>query len=305
MACCFLTKWTVTIFALCLPNPAGVVAPTMIIGGLLGRVFGMCLPEAFLRLVVVVPPDMEDTPEAWNEVLGPFMARLAIVGAAAFCAGVCRAFAMAITVFEALSLPESVLPLCSASLAAITVANKIALPYFDTNLMGRGLGGISALTQTKKAIEPAFTIMKRLGMEDCLQETMTVNEVQRLIDETDDDVYAIAQPLATHWHDCQGIMKGSISRSSIEKLLARHGHRGDTAVIDFRDAALQRPTEVLNAPYLPPMVDSVPLCVLPETPLQDVYLLMKVTRVPMVYVCEHNLLFGEIKWKELLGHSLD
>jgi len=305
MICCFLMKWTVTILALCLPCPAGVVAPTMIIGALLGRVFGMCLPEAIIRLVVEMPPGVEDTSDAWNEAVGPFMARLAIVGAAAFCAGVCRAFVMAITVFEVLALPASVLPLCSASLASITVANKIALPYFDTNLVGRGLGGISALTQTKKATEPAFSIMKRLGMDDCLQESMTVAEVQKLIDETDDDVYAIAQPLSEHWHDCQGILKGSVRRNSVEKLLADHARGGPEAVIDFRNAGLQRPTEVLNGPPLPPMVESMPLCVVPLTTLQEVYLLMKVTRSTMVYVCEHNLLFGEIKWKELLGHSLD
>merc|ERR1719410_104659 len=228
------------------------------------------------------------------------MARLAIVGAAAFCAGVCRAFAMALKVFEVLALPDSLLPLCSASLAAITVANRIALPYFDTNLMGRGLGGISALTQTKKATEPAFVIMKRLGMEDCLQESMTVAEVRKLIDETDDDVYAIAQPLSAHWHDCQGILKGSIRRNNVEKLLADHARGGPEAVIDFRNAQLQRPTEVINGPPLPPMVEGTPLCVVPLTTLQEVYLLMKVTRSTMVYVCEHNLLFGEIKWKELL-----
>lgn len=307
MICCFLMKWTVTILALCLPNPAGVVAPTMIIGGLFGRVFGMCLPEAVIRMVVEVPPGTEDTPEAWNEVLGNFMARLAIVGAAAFCAGVCRAFAMAITVFEVLALPGSVLPLCAASLASITVANRIALPYFDTNLMGRGLGGISALTQTKKATEPAFTIMKRLGMYDCLQESMTVAEVQKLIDETDDDVYAIAQPLDAHWHDIGTlkILKGCIRRNNIEKLIAEHVRGGPMAVIDFRDAQLQRPKEVPNGPPLPPMVEGMPLCVHPDTTLQEVYLLMKVTRSTMVYVCDHNLLKGEIKWKELLGHSLD
>jgi len=305
MICCFLMKFVVTILALCLPNPAGVVAPAMIIGGLLGRVFGMCLPEAIIKLVLEIPPGNENTPEVWNEALGAFMARLAIVGAAAFCAGVCRAFAMAITVFEVLAMPESVLPLCSASLAAITVANRIALPYFDTNLMGRGLGGISALTQTKKATEPAFTIMKRLGMEDCLQESMTVAEVRKLIDETDDDVYAIAQSLSAHWHDCQGILKGSIRRNNVEKLLADHARGGPEAVIDFRNAQLQRPTEVINGPPLPPMVEGTPLCVVPLTTLQEVYLLMKITRSTMVYVCEHNLLFGEIKWKELLGHSLN
>ena len=45
---CFLMKWTTTILALSSAIPAGVVAPTMIIGGLLGRVWGHVILPAWL-----------------------------------------------------------------------------------------------------------------------------------------------------------------------------------------------------------------------------------------------------------------
>lgn len=39
-------KWTMTIIALSSAIPAGVVAPAMVIGGLLGRVYGhILIPE--------------------------------------------------------------------------------------------------------------------------------------------------------------------------------------------------------------------------------------------------------------------
>ncbi|CAJ1412268.1 unnamed protein product [Effrenium voratum] len=147
---CFLMKWTMTIIALSSAIPAGVVAPAMVIGGLLGRVYGhILIPE-------------------WVVAKGAFFARCAIIGASAFCAAVCRAFAMAITVFEVLALPNSVLPLCSSTLAAIFVANRISLPFFDANLATRNLGGIPAITFSDKAIEPVMKVMEVADMGEVL-----------------------------------------------------------------------------------------------------------------------------------------
>merc|ERR1719512_654741 len=126
----------------------------------------MLIPESVQDLLVSNPNGGPVT----DEIRGAFAARFAIVGAAAFCAAVCRAFAMAITVFEVLALPNAVLPLCSSTLMAIFVANKVELPFFDKNLAGRGLGGIPALTGTSPhADAPAFTLMDRIDVEkDCL-----------------------------------------------------------------------------------------------------------------------------------------
>eukprot|EP00438_Fugacium_kawagutii_P012798 Skav211678 [mRNA] locus=scaffold216:291086:307815:- [translate_table: standard] len=168
MFLCFLMKWTITILALSSAIPAGVVAPTMIIGGLLGRVWGhVILPSWLVDLLLSkngVPPTDADR--------GAFMARCAIVGASAFCAAVCRAFAMAITV---LALPNSVLPLSSSALAAIFVANRVSLPFFDANLATRrpelaarrNLGGIPAITFSDSAIEPVMKVMKVADMSLC------------------------------------------------------------------------------------------------------------------------------------------
>jgi len=297
MFCCFLMKWTMTILALCLPNPAGVVAPTMIIGGLLGRSVGMCIPDFVLDTIL---PQGTGAPGERAELHGAFLARFAVIGAASFCSGVCRAFAMAISVFEVLDLNGSILPLSCATLAAMLVADRLARPFFDTNLMGRGLGGITELTQTRKAMEPAFTVMRRVGLGDCLRENMTVAEIERVLDASDESNFAIILPLKRSWSDCQGVLKGSITRSNVEQLLEETGDGDANAVVNFSNAELQRPST-----GKPPVVSCVPLSVLPETRLQDVYLLMKMTACSVVYVCQDNILLGEIKWKELLGHKLD
>eukprot|EP00418_Pyrodinium_bahamense_P001159 CAMPEP_0179021976 /NCGR_PEP_ID=MMETSP0796-20121207/6169_1 /TAXON_ID=73915 /ORGANISM="Pyrodinium bahamense, Strain pbaha01" /LENGTH=768 /DNA_ID=CAMNT_0020717827 /DNA_START=12 /DNA_END=2318 /DNA_ORIENTATION=+ len=298
MVACFFFKWTITIVSLSLPNPAGVVAPTMIIGGLLGRCVGMALPHHFVHRLLQTPDG-----EVSEDAYGAFMARLAIVGAAAFCAAVCRAFAMAITVFEVLALPNAILPLCSASLAAIFVANRIALPYFDTNLVGRGLGGISALTHTKKAMDPAFNIMRRIDTRiDCIEERTTVAQLRRMFQESEEDHFPIVQHVVQHWADegVTGILKGSISRVELRQIIERYAKSGGGVEVDFNDPDTVRPANGSK-----PLVRCAPMHVSPETHVQDVYLLMKITHEQVVYVTRDNCLLGVINFKELLGHKLN
>ena len=57
-----------------------------------------------------------------------------------------------------LALPNSVLPLSSSALAAIFVANRVSLPFFDANLATRNMGGIPAITFSDSAIDPATRV---------------------------------------------------------------------------------------------------------------------------------------------------
>lgn len=299
MFLCFLVKWTITIFALSLPCPAGVVAPTMIIGGLLGRCIGMAMPLWLVDKLLLMPGETVVSDDA----RGAFMARLAIIGAAAFCAAVCRAFAMAITVFEVLALPNALLPLCSSSLAAMFVANKIALPYFDTNLVGRGLGGISQLTHTKKAQDPAFTVMRRLDMRhDCLEERTTVGHLRAMLENSQESHVPIVQTVVRRWADegVIGLLRGSMSRSDLVALAERHTHDDPDVEMD-----LVSPTIVKPGDGSEPLLQCVPTQVAPSVLVQDVYLVMKITGAQVVYVTRENCLLGVINFKELLGHKLN
>merc|ERR1712129_143400 len=105
----FLVKWVMTFLAFGLPNPTGVVAPTMVIGALLGRLFVYMMPmwlQSFLlsdELTLNWSAVMNGTCKHISpNVLGAFAARFAIVGAGAFCTAVTGCFSMAITIFEVL-----------------------------------------------------------------------------------------------------------------------------------------------------------------------------------------------------------
>merc|ERR1712178_640870 len=138
-----------TFLALGLPNPTGVVAPTMIIGALLGRLFVYVMPmwmQYFLLGDELHLSTALDTFFSGNykpispDILGAFAARFAIVGAGAFCTAVTGCFSMAIAIFEVLALPNSVLPLACASLVAIQVSQLTTSGYsfFDQILVDNG-----------------------------------------------------------------------------------------------------------------------------------------------------------------------
>jgi len=310
MFLCFLAKWFLTMMALSLPNPAGVVAPVMIIGGLLGRFLIMLVPSVFLDILL---GSTEDTVSDAERIAlrGALVARFAIIGAGAFSSAVCRAFAMAITIFEVLALPNLIIPISTASLAAMFVADKFARPYFDTNLIGRGLQGISDLTHGKEAFKPAFEKMRRVDLlSGCLEKKTSLMEIEQVLSEPcnqDEEFFAIVEHVNSgSWQDTgvSCMLKGCITRKNLEDIktdVSSKGH-GASMLIDLMSpqyAFVQRGSSA------PPRVNLTPLHVTEDTIVQDVYLVMKVANEPVVFVTKDNLLQGIITLKELLGHSLE
>eukprot|EP00913_Durusdinium_trenchii_P019231 g18073.t1 len=331
-------KWTMTILALSSAIPAGVVAPTMIIGGLLGRVFGhVLLPDWLVEMLLT----KEGQPPTGMQK-GAFMARCAIVGASAFCAAVCRAFAMAITVFEVLALPNSVLPLCSSALAAIFVANKVSLPFFDANLATRNLGGIPAITFTDATIEPVMKVMRVVivanmifsaassitaGSEkwmhfasalicaskeklvicwirsesNGLPQVVTLRHLLHVISTGDHDFFPIVRPL--DWDTSnQGLLEGSMTRKQAERLLK---------TLDPHAATPDREIDLMNPEYQAPpdggepLVEGSPVRVSPDCTVKDVYLLMKVAESDgVVYVTDRGILLGTITLSTLMSREV-
>lgn len=232
---------------------------------------------------------------------GAFLARCAIVGACTFCAGVSRAFAMAITVFEVLALPNSVLPLCSSTLVAIFVANRVSLPFFDQNLANRDLGGIPGITFSEKGSEPAMKFMTRVNLEHCLAQITTLREILHLLMTTKDSNYPIIRPLCWKKGDA-GLLEGNMSRRHLEILLKRldpQGENPDTEV-DLLDPHYQAPEDNSE-----PLVVGNPPCVPPETTIKEVYLLMKHCKNEgIIYVTDRGVLKGSITFANLVARKI-
>eukprot|EP00930_Biecheleria_cincta_P021328 TRINITY_DN15838_c0_g2_i1.p1 TRINITY_DN15838_c0_g2~~TRINITY_DN15838_c0_g2_i1.p1 ORF type:complete len:727 (+),score=133.56 TRINITY_DN15838_c0_g2_i1:185-2365(+) len=294
---CFLMKFFFTILSLSCPVPGGMVLPTMIIGGLLARtIVHNLVPLWFIDMLTTTGGQpMTDLQH------GAFLARCAIVGACTFCAGVSRAFAMAITVFEVLALPNSVLPLCSSTLVAIFVANRVSLPFFDQNLANRNLGGIPGITFSEKGAEPAMGFMTRVNLEHCLAQVCTLREILHLLMTTKDDHYPIIRPLCWKKGDA-GLLEGNMSRRHLEILLKRLDPSGENPdkEVDLLDPHFQAPEDNSE-----PLVDGNPPCVAPETTIKEVYLLMKHCRNEgIIYVTDKGVLQGSITFANLVARKI-
>lgn len=297
MFICFLFKWSLTVLALALPIPTGVVAPAMIIGGLLGRCYGLLMPDWFIDMIVTVDG------ESVVGGRGALMARFAIVGAAAFCSATTRAFAMAITVFEVLSLPNQVLPLCSSCLVAIFFANKVSLPFFDQNLAGRGFAGIPALTFSDKANEPAMRVMQRLDDINChcLKHQTNLRTIMAVLANSKDEFFPIVR--VTDPEKCDiAYLEGEITRQKLGSLLKKLDPSGSNPdlKVDLLDYKWQNPPDGSD-----PFVDGLPNKVTPTMTMKDVYLLMKVAGGEShVYVTDRGVLQGTITFGALISREV-
>ncbi|CAE8666954.1 unnamed protein product [Polarella glacialis] len=207
-----------------------------------------------------------------EEMRGALMARFAIIGAAAFSSGVSRAFAMAISVFEVLALPNAVLPLCSATLASIYVANKVSLPFFDQNLVGRGWGGIPNITFSDRGSQPALSVMHHLdNATECLSQLTTLREVLYVLGSSQNAFFPVVRP--TGHESGAALLEGTMTRAHVEQLLRSKDPMGEKPdmKIDLLDPEFQAPPDGSEA-----LVNGCPFRCGPETTIKDVYLLMKV-----------------------------
>mmetsp|Transcript_99293 Transcript_99293/g.172368 ORF Transcript_99293/g.172368 Transcript_99293/m.172368 type:complete len:793 (+) Transcript_99293:64-2442(+) len=295
MLLCLFMKWCTTVLTLAMAMPTGVVAPTMIIGGLIGRCFVLLIPAWFADLILGIT---DESPEERLLIYSSFMARFGIVGAAAFCAGVTRCFAMAITIFECTALPSSVLPLCFSSLAAIFVANRVALPFFDMNLVGRGLGGIPFLSSTDLALRPVFNVMNRIDLnKDVTRRHVTPKAMRQLLASSNRKNFAVVEFLPG---TPDALLCGNITRESLETFACFRTHPVHHIEIEDEIDLLNPEFQMTKNGY-PPLVDGCPMHVDSSLTVKDVYITLKITNPKEhLYVTAHGRLLGALDFADLL-----
>lgn len=262
-----LVKAITTLFALSMPTPTGVVAPALVLGALLMRCFTSLVPERCF-----VPFLGTDSPSE----LDAFEARLAILGASAFGCGVVRAYGIAITVFEVLSLNEMVVPLSLSSLTAVVVADFISLPFFDTALVRRGWHGVSKLTCTDHGEEPAFMVMQPYS------DFPSVPELARLED-LDDALNA--QPPQLNFP--------VVGTDELRRQVAANTATDPVRLLTQR---WEESSELL--------CDPCPLVLDPLFTVQELYITLKVARKDMAYITGKGVLLGRVGFKELIGEGM-
>jgi hypothetical protein len=144
----FCVKLLHTTVALSLPIPAGCVAPSLVLGAIMGRACAMIIPESMQNFLA---------PEG---NFNGYACRLSMVGATAFCGSVCRVISVVVTFFELVGVPSLILPLAMATLAANYMGNKVGPSLFDSILVLKKVPAMPTLLAAKTAMKVVEDVMR-------------------------------------------------------------------------------------------------------------------------------------------------
>lgn len=187
-----LIKFPLVIVAIGLPIPAGVFIPCFLLGSGLGRLYGEVLRILFGT--VIVP--------------GGY----AVVGAAAFTAGVTRAFSVAVVIFEVTGQLKHMLPTLSAVVIAVVVGNGINRSLYDTLIIMKEMPYMSHMRRDRSPRQKARDVMRTNVI--ALKEVSTLGEIRAVLDAYRSfDSFPIVVP--------GGLLLGSARRKTLISLMSR------------------------------------------------------------------------------------
>lgn len=208
-----LVKFPLIAISIGLPIPAGVFIPCFLLGSGMGRLYG-----EFMRLLfgsAIVP--------------GGY----AVVGAAAFTAGVTRALSVAVVLFEVTGQLKHMVPTLAAVLIAVIVANGINRSLYDTLIIMKELPYMPHMRRDRRPSQRVYQVMRTNVVS--LEENTTLGIIRSTL-----DAYPSFNsfPLVTD----SELLLGSVRRRSLLNLLnnPRHDDAFSNQVNGTRSEELRR-----------------------------------------------------------------
>ncbi|KAI0563834.1 Cystathionine beta-synthase [Gracilaria domingensis] len=187
-----LIKFPLIVISIGLPIPAGVFIPCFLVGAGLGRLYGELLHLLFGQKIVA----------------GGY----AVVGAAAFTAGVTRALSVAVVIFEVTGQLKHTMPTLAAVLISVIVANGINRSLYDALIIMKRLPYMPHMRRDRTPDQKVHDIMRTDVVS--LHEVCSLVEIRETLDTYPDfDSF----PIVTEG----GLLLGSVRRRSLLNLITR------------------------------------------------------------------------------------
>lgn len=187
-----LIKFPLIVVSIGLPIPAGVFIPCFLLGSGLGRLYGELL--RFLFGSSIVP--------------GGY----AVVGAAAFTAGVTRALSVAVVIFEVTGQLKHMVPTLAAVLASVVVANGINRSLYDTLIIMKELPYMPHMRRDRSPSQKVHQVMRTDVI--ALREYSTLGQIRVTLDAyTTFDSF----PVVTD----SGMLLGAVRRRGLLNLMSK------------------------------------------------------------------------------------
>ena len=187
----FPLKLLVTAFCVVLPVPAGIFAPTFLIGGLLGRLIGEFCALYFTGMTLYRPYEF------------------AVIAAAAFCSGVTRAISTAVIVLELGNSTDFSIPVSVAILAAYFTGGRFTENVYDVLITTNHLPRLKKLPKAAYDI-PTWEVMVSVDKMALLTADSTYREASALLNVSLEPVFPIVDD------EQHMLFLGSVSRARLE-----------------------------------------------------------------------------------------
>lgn len=194
-----LIKFPLVVISVGLPVPAGVFIPCFLLGSGLGRLYGELLRALFGTKIV---------PGGY-----------AVVGAAAFTAGVTRALSVAVVIFEVTGQLKHMVPTLAAVLVAVIVGNGINRSLYDTLIIMKELPYMPHMRRDRSPLQHVHEIMRTNVIS--LRQFCTLGDIRATLDTyTTFDSF----PVVTK----EGQFLGGVRRRTLISLMNRRALAGRT-----------------------------------------------------------------------------
>ncbi|KAL6067906.1 Chloride channel protein 2 [Balamuthia mandrillaris] len=210
LAAFIVCKFFLTAVTIGLSLPCGLYTPVFVIGAAFGRLVG----EIF---AIAVP--------SLNVVAGGY----AVVGAAAFSAGVTRTISTSVIVFELTGQLNHVLPVMVAVLIASAISSTFSLSIYDTLLQLKGLPYMPPFGYIRATNKKAKDIMQQDVVY--LRKDSTYTDLARLLETSSHSSY----PIVVNKESMS--LYGAISRDGLEHMLERHEQKFNAYLRQKRQSA--------------------------------------------------------------------
>lgn len=268
-------KFLMTTLVLGLPLPMGSIAPTLVLGSLVGRLFGLAISQVSgMRDLKDHFGEVRDYKNQVMDLEYQMLGRFALLGATSMTAGAMRSFAQVVLVYALTGLPDMLLPLCISSLAAIFVANSLELGFFDSVILVKKLPHLKALA-TGKFKQTVMDVMQVDFPK--LPENATAEEVQGIRDihpEWPNEIPVVSR------------LEGDVSMVAETPVLLH-------AVKYFPVFGGAQGDELMEPQVL------VPLQVPPHTELKALLPIFQLLNKTIAFVCEDGRLVGAVTLQNL------
>jgi len=261
--CCTVVKFVLMNLVLALPLPAGCIVPLYVVGALLGRTYA-----EVLKLIAGLV--------GWK-LTASFHAELALVGATALTAAVCRSFSVVIAVFELVRNPAMMLPLSASAISAIHVANRLSPSIFEAMSAVKRLPAMPQARTLLEGLEPISTLMHSVPTIPGTCEGKEGRAFLRgLLEKHTDTIFAVVA--GTVAADPMQLL-GFAHRATVESLAS--------------DAVATAPGMITDALVFAPQVP-------PSMPIKRVLCILELYAAPAVFVTEGGCLRGVVSHDRLL-----